>query len=1340
MSIELKYFPIRFENKDNQYFNVQHSGKIISDYLKSININPEGCDIIVEGKNETLEFIPKDNTEIIITPKIKHPVVVAWTALVAWASANIVQAVLWTIFIGYSIYQAISAKKTLATFGSSGSGLDASSPTYGWEGIRTISEVGVPVKVVYGEHRTGGNIINQFISYKTTEEYNWWNDESYITNKSWNEGIQLFTINEPCTAVNFYFQNGGSYLRLILTFKIEYKKTTDSEWTLWETITTKFSGKIPSGAFFSELTPSTYNFRITISGYLGHFFPRLQKKPIEAKINRPSTSDINKQYLNVLISVGEGEIESIDDILINDNPIENYKDIDVFYRYGTNDQTPIAGFQDLHNLYPIDIQLLKNSDYTYTTYDSDVEGFQIQLTCPAGIYQVNDDGNIKSWNVSYLVEYKSTSSGDWISLGTYTINGKSQSAIRRIFRKDGLTVDKYDIRITRTSDDSSLDPQKTGDLYLTSIDEIKTDNLSYPNTALLGIKALATEQLSGSTPNFTFVIKGKKVSIPKVLTEEDGDEVDWESYYYDPTDEGMFKLFSDDSELYWDGSFTTKWSANPIWCLKDLLLNTRYGAGFYIESDNLNDAELLENALYCEGKVPDGEGGYEKRFRLDVVIDSPSSVPDILTQLCATFRAFAFNSTGGVSINIDKPSDMVQLFGMGNIIKNSFQQSWKSKKENYNCIEVQFIDESLDYQEETIAIQDDESLGAGEPLRTKSIRLFVKKKSYAIREGRYALWIAKYINRSIGFKAGIDAIATRCGQMAGISHDVPQWGFSGRVLSGSTTTLVKLDRAVELETGKTYAINVRFSDDMIEESVIDEVAGSYTEVHIGPSFTQEPKEFDVYSFGETEKVVKQFKLLGISRGNNGEVNLSGVEYNEDIYDDSDIDIPENDYSASLTDLPVVTDLVLSERIVKLKDSTIENVIDVWFNKPDITKYQIKKYWKAKVYISDNDGESWIYRGETIEDNFQIQGDIADLTTYLVAVVSVSIDGKENSIEASPQEEISIVGKSAPPENITGFDVYQQGSFLKFTWDAVSDIDLARYQIRKGKNWNNADVIIEKIDTTDAIYPVGEVGEITFMIKAIDTSGNESLIPSSDTLIVVPPADTGFMQIFDLWSIPLDWKLTNINLEMRNLHNAGFNRACLALSTADKWEDKDGTSTDSIILDDVFESAGEFEMMKSYDIGFKISFNVIVDADYVATDNCTLTIQISTSDDDITYSAFADIDANTLYEGRYVKYKVKIDTIDTDYNLILYDLSLLLNSSNLRTERGQDIAIPVEGKTITFTSGFVTPPLLKALNIVNGIVGLAVVDNKTKDSMLIMVYDLNGDPIGTAEVDYEVVGA
>ena len=77
---------------------------------------------------------------------------------------------------------------------------------------------------------------------------------------------------------------------------------------------------------------------------------------------------------------------------------------------------------------------------------------------------------------------------------------------------------------------------------------------------------------------------------------------------------------------------------------------------------------------------------------------------------------------------------------------------------------------------------------------------------------------------------------------------------------------------------------------------------------------------------------------------------------------------------------------------------------------------------------------------------------------------------------------------------------------------------------------------------------------------------------------------------------------------------------------------------------------------------------------------------------------------------------------------------------MRTERGQDIAIPVEGKTITFTSGFVNPPLLKALNIVNGIVGLAVVDNKTKDSMLIMVYDLNGDPIGTAEVDYEVVGA
>jgi len=58
------------------------------------------------------------------------------------------------------------------------------------------------------------------------------------------------------------------------------------------------------------------------------------------------------------------------------------------------------------------------------------------------------------------------------------------------------------------------------------------DDFRYPNTALLGIEALATDQLSGGMPNFTSLVEGVKVSIPDIKT-VGGAAQDWEDYYYD---------------------------------------------------------------------------------------------------------------------------------------------------------------------------------------------------------------------------------------------------------------------------------------------------------------------------------------------------------------------------------------------------------------------------------------------------------------------------------------------------------------------------------------------------------------------------------------------------------------------------------------------------------------------------------------------------------------------------------------------------------------------------------------------------------------------------------------
>ena len=66
-------------------------------------------------------------------------------------------------------------------------------------------------------------------------------------------------------------------------------------------------------------------------------------------ISQYVTSDNEKQHLHSLYAVAEGEITSISDIMVNDQPITSYTDISWDWRAGTNTQSIINGFDNLRS-------------------------------------------------------------------------------------------------------------------------------------------------------------------------------------------------------------------------------------------------------------------------------------------------------------------------------------------------------------------------------------------------------------------------------------------------------------------------------------------------------------------------------------------------------------------------------------------------------------------------------------------------------------------------------------------------------------------------------------------------------------------------------------------------------------------------------------------------------------------------------------------------------------------------------------------------------------------------------------------------------------------------------
>lgn len=1200
--------------------------------LSTFDFQKEGVALLASqgGKIEKPEeYYPIDGEEILVLREVGDPIslivgvltAIGVSAGVATFVANAVVLLATLATIGFSIYQAVQKPKK-PSFGGiggiPGGSIEESSPTYGWNGIQTIQDVGVPIGIVYGEHRLGGNIINQYV-------------------------------------------------------------TTD--------------GKI--------------------------------------------------EYLNLLLALCEGEIESIDDLELNDNPSANFSGITEFKRYGTNTQTVIEGFEKLHSVNEVGASLTQNNAYTYTTIDGDVESFEVEVSFPTGLFEAGNDGGMIQLSVDYKIEYRDHSAVPWTDLGTFTVSEASRTAVQRKVLKDGLAPSRYDIRVTRLSEDATT--LKISEMRLARIDEIKNDDLMYPNTALLGLKLLASDQLSGATPKINVTCKGLKITTYDVRNA--GVAVAYDLYYYDSAT-SQFKLLSDNTVLTWDGvSYVTAWSANPAWCIYDLIINNRYGMGEFIATTNIDLAQFVSMAKYCDGKVADGNGGYEKRFRLDVVIDSAHKATDILIQLCGSFRAFAFYSAGAIKIKIDQPESAVQLFGMGNIIEGSFQQAWKSRKDINNVIEMQYLDASKRYEQEIIAHIDEASLEAGDPKNQKSIRCFVTSVSRAVREARYALLLSKYIHRTVSFRASIDAIACQSGDVISVSHELPQWGNSGRVVSGTATTVV-LDKSVTIAPATSYKVRVRHPDDTIEEKTVTNAAGTYTTLTISGSWTTNPALADVWAFGETSIYKKDFRIINMKRDASNEIEIQATEYSSSVYDDSAPTLPNSNFTDPTDGIPSVSDLLVTERVAKMNDGTIQNVLDVWWNKPDLSQYPFRIYDKARIYLSDDGGESFTLVGESKGTQFTIMDrGIVEGVLYTIAVTSVDVRGREKSLEDAPTYEVTALGKSAPPSDVTGFDVSQFGSLLRFTWDAVTDVDLARYVIKKGGDWATGEVVAELIDTTEFTAVISTTGTEFYMIKAVDTSGNESDAVAIDSIDVLLPPDMSISNSYDIFSQDLDYKQSSVQLYQMPLHDTGYTRQAIGLMSAITWEAREAEAlgwegeeaAGSLVLEGPVVSSGYWEQITPFDLGTVFEFNIVLDPSYFNVTGGTLTVKLATSEDGTTYTSFATIVAGTNYRARYVKFQINLATSNTAYNILLYDLAVFINIPASKVAFASDVLIPVSGSTISYGTEFTTAPRLK-VTIVNGIVGVPIVNSKTATDFHVEVFNLAGASIGTAEIDWEARGS
>lgn len=715
------------------------------------------------------------------------------------------------------------------------------------------------------------------------------------------------------------------------------------------------------------------------------------------------------KYLHLLLAVSEGEIYGVeeDSILLGSTKISEFDEgVDVFSTSGTGDQIIQPGFSDIRRRYLFSsAKLTYDAGYIYTLQD-EADSALISIMFPA-LFKVNDKGDLQNQSVRFTVEYTAAEVTDWVQIADFTCTGKVRSSLEFDYKLKFPSVSRWKLRITRITRELT-GSKESGDSYFKSIEEITDAKISYKHTAVLGLKLKATDRISGSVPNVSAIVKGLKL-------------VDVRTGVENP-------------DTY----------RNPANIVYRILTDKRWGLGRFFDESNLHMDSLCEFADICDTlttyKVYDpATGAYiektEKLFEIDLVLDQPYQAFALLQKILSTCRAVPVPQGNKLKIVVEQAAPYTQLFNMGNIVADSFSQSFTSFNDIPNQIDADYTDSENDYERTKVSIVDTSRLD--EATRTKSIQLFgLTTQSRVRRECLYNLRKLKGQRQSVSFEAELAAVVSEVGDVIKVQHDMPGYGSGGRVRLESNKLL--FEKPVSVKSGKTYRLLVRRRDNTVyTHSFVAETDGTVEEITI--SYVDFERD-DIYVFGELNREGKLYVISRISKGSvKNTVKISGYEYNESVFTAIDVDVEDIKYSnLGLTDSGIVDEggavvkvpvkpvdpasvpvpfvqniqIIQHGAVVVYAGASTTNVYVSWdmLRVPDLPAAFIARY---EVLLSE-DGENWKKAAETTGTAVTLSG-IEFEQQYYAAVKAYSIYGTANSPETHSAESIAHAFLISVPE-------------------------------------------------------------------------------------------------------------------------------------------------------------------------------------------------------------------------------------------------------------------------------------------------------------------------------------
>lgn len=421
-----------------------------------------------------------------------------------------------------------------------------------------------------------------------------------------------------------------------------------------------------------------------------------------------------------------------------------------------------------------------------------------------------------------------------------TLSGKSTKPLRRTLTLE-VSPGQYEVRMRRTSPDET----STNSASMLNWGALKTfqpDASSYQLQNRLGIDIKASGQLNG------------------VIQQLSATATQHVSYYK-------------------DGQWRRGPNNNPAWIFVDFCLGRRspdgrelYGC--FIGEDEIDWDAIMYWALFCE----------TYGLTCNLVLDQAQTAGEVLDTITRCGLGSVSRTNGKVGVVWDAPNlPVTAVFGMSNIIKGTYSIAYGSETLADEIV-VTFVNPDKGWAQDQVRVV---CPGVTSPVRSTTVSLTgCTSETMAALYANYLAAQQFYRARRVTWEADLEGSVCSRGDVILNSHDLAQWGYSGRLVSVDGKA-ISLDRHVRGGVGSHSVWLVRPDGQIIDAVVNLTEAGAFDRLELLdlPDLQADALVMDhKWFFGPLGTPGKKLKVLDVEPlGDSGRVRIIATDEFTEFY-------------------------------------------------------------------------------------------------------------------------------------------------------------------------------------------------------------------------------------------------------------------------------------------------------------------------------------------------------------------------------------------------------------------------------------------------------------------------